>query len=178
MLNRTKQVVLRGHCWKVGHSLAIDGPVLPDRFVKVRETDPEILKRHLFEEVNQRFAQLVKPGDVVVTGKRFAHGNPHAYAFIGMKALGIGLVTESITWGSFRNAISMGVPVLPFCPGVTEHVSDGDDLEVDFGTGVVRNLTTMLECSFRPLPVPLLEIILIGGLRQQTKRRVMELTHA
>ena len=178
MVGEAGRLILRGRCWKVGHGLALDGPVLPDQFVKARETDPEILKRHLLEEVNPSFAQLAKPGDILVTGRRFGHGNPHAYAFIGMKILGIGLVTESIPWGSFRNAISMGVAILPYCPGVTEQVSDGDDLEVDFGAGLLRNLSTGLECCFKPLPAAPLQIVLAGGLRPQTKRKLTELAHA
>ena len=88
-----------------------------------------------------------------------------------MKALGVGLVVESIQRGSLRNEVNAGVPILPSCPKVASEASTGDRVEVDFSTGVFRNLTRGTERRYAPLPPQLLEVVKIGGWEANFRRR-------
>ena len=151
--------VFRGKCWKFGDNLAIDGEIMPLRFALAREMSPEVLKHHVMEEIDPEFAKKVNPGDIVVAGKRFGQGNPHIQGLLGLKGLGLGLVVESIPRGSYRNAINAALPFLPHCPNVTQLAESGDDLEVDFQTGLFINHTQNIRRQFEPLPKPLLNII-------------------
>jgi 3-isopropylmalate/(R)-2-methylmalate dehydratase small subunit len=162
----------RGRAWTFGHDLALDDDVMALRFTLLRETNGDVLKGHLFERLDPEFARAAQPGDLIVAGRRFGHGNPHIPAFIAMRALGVGLLTESMPRGTLRNAIYMGVPTLPACPGLLEHVGPGDALGVDFETGVVVNVTRDTTRRFPPLAPVLLEMLRGGGVRDHFKAQV------
>ena len=107
----------RGTCWKFGDNIGIDGDMMPLEFAIKRELDPAVLGPYFMTGIDPDFPKKVKPGDIIVAGKRFAQGNPHIQGFIGLRAHGLGLVVESIPRGSFRNAINAGIPFLPHCSG-------------------------------------------------------------
>lgn len=162
----------KGRCWKFGDNVGIDGDMMPLEFALRRELDPLVLGPHLMTGIDPEFPKKVRAGDIIVAGRRFAQGNPHIQGLIGIRAHGLGLVVESIPRGSFRNAVNAGVPILPACSGVTDAVDTGDELEVDFEHGVVRNLTTGRELRFTPLDRALLAIIALGGWRAHLAQRV------
>ncbi len=163
----------KGKCWKFGHDLHIDGEIMPLRFVRERETRPEVLAQHVMEGIDPEFPKKVKPGDILVAGKRFAQGNPHAQGLRGIKALGLGLIAEWIPRGAYRNCVLAGVPTIPKCPNILDYVNQGDLLEVNFKTGLIKNLTTGKDLTGTPMPAFLLEIVGAGGstphLQQQLK---------
>ena len=162
----------RGRAWTFGHELALDDDVMDLRFTLLRETNGEVLKAHLFERLDPELGRAARPGDLIVAGRRFGHGNPHIPAFIAMRTLGVGLLAESMPRGTLRNAIYMGVPILPACPGLLEHISSGDTLAVDFETGVVVNATRGATRRFPPLPPTLIDLLRQGGARDVFKTQV------
>jgi len=164
--------VYRGRCWKFGDNIGIDGDMMPLEFALKRELDPKVLGPYLMSGIDPEFAGKVRPGDLIVAGKRFAQGNPHIQGFLGIRAHGLGLIAESIPRGSIRNAVNAGVPFLTNCAGVTEMVETGDDIESDFKSGLFVNHTTGLSREFPPLEAQLLDIIAIGGWRLHLERRV------
>ncbi|MBM3407814.1 MAG: 3-isopropylmalate dehydratase [Betaproteobacteria bacterium] len=164
--------VYRGRCWKFGDNIGIDGDMMPLEFALKRELDPKVLGPYLMSGIDPEFAGKVRPGDLIVAGKRFAQGNPHIQGFLGIRAHGLGLIAESIPRGSFRNAVNAGVPFLTNCAGVTEMVETGDDIEADFKSGLFVNHTRGLSREFPPLEAQLLDIIAIGGWRLHLERRV------
>jgi 3-isopropylmalate/(R)-2-methylmalate dehydratase small subunit len=166
--------VYRGRCWKFGDNLGIDGAIMPLRFALSRETDPVVLRDYLMSEIAPDFAKSVKPGDIIVAGRRFGQGNPHIQGFLGIRGHGLGLIAESIPRGSFRNAINAGVPFLAPCEGATGTCETGDELEVDFSTGRVRNHTRGADHQYAPIEPELRAIIAVGGWKEHVKRRIAE----
>jgi len=164
--------VFRGRCWKFGDHVGIDGDMAPLDMAISRETRLEVLREVFMAGIDAEFPKKVRPGDLVVAGKRFAQGNPHIQGLLAARAHGVGLVVESIPRGSFRNAISAGVPILPRCEGVCALVDTGDELEVDFATGRFINRTRGIERHFQPLPAMLLDIIDLGGYKEALRRRL------
>jgi 3-isopropylmalate/(R)-2-methylmalate dehydratase small subunit len=61
----------------------------------------------------------------------------------------------------FRNAINLGLPVL-ICD--TDKIDNGDEVEVDFAKGIVKNLTQGIQLSCGKIPEVMLEILKEGGL--------------
>jgi 3-isopropylmalate/(R)-2-methylmalate dehydratase small subunit len=162
----------RGRCWAFGDNLGIDGDIMPLRFALAREMDPMVLSDHLMSEIDPEFAKKVKPGDLIVAGRRFGQGNPHIQGFLGMRGHGLGLLAESIPRGSFRNAINAGIPFLAPCPNLTKLCETGNELEVDFSTGRMRNLTRDETHRFQPIERELQTIIAQGGWAQHVKNRL------
>jgi 3-isopropylmalate/(R)-2-methylmalate dehydratase small subunit len=107
-----------------------------------------------------------------VGGRRFAQGNAHIQGMIGLKGCGVGLVAESIPIGSFRNALAAGLPVLPRCPGVRAMFENEDEIEVDFATARIRNLTRGTDATFPPLAPHLIEMLRAGGWGPMFRRRL------
>lgn len=168
-------IVLRGKCWKFGDNLSTDSHIMPLTIVKERGRDMDVLKEYVLSGVNPEFPRKVRPGDIIVAGKRFGHGNPHVWGYQVLKKIGVGLVAESIARGAFRNAVTAGLPFLPAVPGVTRRLNQGDEVEVNFTTGEIKDLSTGEQIKAEPLPAPILEIIEAGGqmgfLRQKFARQ-------
>lgn len=145
---------------------------MPFHFALARETRLDVLREHVMTAIDSEFPKKARPGDIVVAGRRFAQGNPHIQGFLGLRALGLGVVAESIPRGSLRNAVNAGVQTLPHCPNVTTESETGDELEVDFATGRFRNLTRGTERLYAPLPQELRAIVEIGGWDANFARRL------
>ena len=52
---------------------------------------------------------------------------------------------------SHRNAINIGLPIFE-CEAASDGISDGDEVCVDFDTGLITNITTGKTYQAQPLP--------------------------
>jgi 3-isopropylmalate/(R)-2-methylmalate dehydratase small subunit len=166
--------VSRGRCWRFGDNVCNDGDMVPFHFVIAREQRPEVLKDHAMTGLDPDFPRKAQPGDIVVAGRRFAHGNAHIQAFIALKGLGLSVAVESIPRGSLRNAVNAGVLVLPACRDIAREVETGDELEIDFASGRATNFTRGWERTYPTLPPALLDIIARGGWEQNFRARLAQ----
>jgi 3-isopropylmalate/(R)-2-methylmalate dehydratase small subunit len=167
--------IYQGRCWKFGDNLAADADLTKKEFATQRETRLEVLREFCMVGVDPEFAKKAKPHDIIVAGKRFAQGNPHIQGLLGIRGLELGLVVESIPRGSFRNAINAGLPFLTHCTGVTAECETGDELRVNFETGLFENLTRGTRKQYTPLAKSLLETIAMGGWKPMVAKRVAEM---
>ena len=163
-------MTIKGRVWKFDHNIDTD-VMAPWKSLG----QPWEERRKVILHNRPGFSDRVQPGDIIVAGKRFAQGNPHIYGLIGIRALGLGLVVESIPRGSFRNAINAALPFLPRCPGVTSAVDQGDEVEVDFRNGTFTNLTRGTAREYTPLDSTLLRIIEAGGWEAKLRHRIAEM---
>lgn len=164
------ELVLRGKCWKFGDNIGNED-ILSTNFIRHKADDSAVYAEYLMHDFDPHFARKVRKGDIIVAGKRFSHGNMHWHAFEAIKFYGMGLITESMPRGAFRNAVSSGLPLIPFCTGITQKVEQGDELEVNFRTGEIKNITKRTATQGDPLPGFLLEIMEAGGSLANLKRR-------
>jgi len=154
--------VLKGRCYKLGHDVPHAGGVIPNRCIVARQFDPAELVPHLFEETDPGFHERSRPGNIIVTGRNFGMG-PKMNGYIAMRALGLGLVCESMPFLAYRAAIGEGLRVLTDCPAVTEICDTGDELEVDYRNGFFINHTRNITREYPPMPDALMEIVELGG---------------
>lgn len=169
---------LSGTCHKFGDDVKHDNGLMPFKYVAERVNDPDILKEHLCEDERPDLRSRIRPGDIIVAGKNFGKGKPHVQAYIAMRALGLGVLCESMPFLVYRAAVGCGLMFLTNCTDVTQFVEDGDKIEVDFLTGQFVNHSSGLGKQFEPLPEGLRDMVALGGttgvLKQWWERRKVE----
>jgi 3-isopropylmalate/(R)-2-methylmalate dehydratase small subunit len=153
---------LKGRCYKLGHDVPHAGGVIPNALITGRFFDPKDLVPHLFEETDPGFHLRARPGDIIVAGRNFGMG-PKMNGYIAMQALGLGLVCESMPFLAYRACVGVGLRVMADCPSVTDICETGDELDVDFSTGLFINRTRGITREFPPLPETLRELVRLGG---------------
>ena len=150
-----------GKTWKYGDDVNTD-LIVPGKYLEL--VDPEEMALHAMEGIDPEFSQKITQGDIVVGGTNFGCGSSREHAPLALKYAGVGtVIAESFARIFYRNAINVGLPALE-CPGITDAVEEGDQLEVDITGGKVRNLSKNVELKFVPLPGFMVEVLGEGGL--------------
>lgn len=122
------------------------------------------LAAHCMEDIDSEFVKNVKPGDIIVANKNFGCGSSREHAPIAIQASGISCVIASTFARIFyRNAINIGLPILE-CDEAAAEIKAGDEVEVDFDTGIITDKTTGKNYHAQPFPPFIQNIIQKGGL--------------
>ena len=150
-----------GKVFKYGDNVDTD-VIIPARYLNT--SDPKELASHCMEDIDLNFANNVKPGDIIVANKNFGCGSSREHAPIAIKESGVSCVIASTFARIFyRNAINIGLPILE-CDEAVKYIEAGDELEVNFDTGVIKNLTKDEEYQGEAFPEFMQNIISKGGL--------------
>ena len=151
----------KGRVFKYGDNVDTD-VIIPARYLNTASHAE--LAAHCMEDIDKDFVKKAQPGDIIVAKKNFGCGSPREHAPIAIKACGISCVIASTYARIFyRNAINIGMPILE-CPEAAEDIQDGDEVSVDFDTGLISNLTTGKTYQAQPFPPFIQNIIQKGGL--------------
>jgi len=154
------QKILRGKSFKFGDDISTD-LIAPGRYFHLRSNLSELAK-HAMEDADTEFAKKVKQGDFIVAGKNFGLGSSREHAPAIIKIAGVGAVlAKSFARIFFRNSINIGLPVL-ICD--TDKISENDELEIDLGKGLIKNITKNIELGFKALPDVMIKLLNDGGL--------------
>ena len=157
---------IKGKVWKFGDGISTDH-IAPGRLFHLRSNLPELAK-HCLEDARPEFAANVQPGDFVVGGRNFGQGSSREHAPTVIKLCGVGAVlAKSFARIFFRNCVNVGLPALIVD---TDRFDEGDEVEVDFETGSVKNLTSGVELTAPPLPPVMRTIIADGGMVEHVKK--------
>ena len=151
----------RGRVFKYGDDVNTD-VIIPARYLNTG--DPKELAAHCMEDIDKSFTEKVSPGDIIVAEDNFGCGSSREHAPIAIKASGIScVIANSFARIFYRNSINIGLPILE-CPEAVSAINDGDTVEVDFGLGLIRDLTTGAEFKAVPFPEFIQNIMNKGGL--------------
>ena len=151
----------KGLVHKFGDNVDTD-VIIPARYLN--RSDEEWLASHCMEDIDADFAKNVKKGDIVVAKANFGCGSSREHAPIAIKASGVSCVIASTFARIFyRNAINIGLAILE-CNEAAEEINDGDEVEVDFDSGLITNLTSGKTYQAQPFPPFIQNIIKNGGL--------------
>ena len=159
-----------GKVFKYGDNEDTD-VIIPARYLNT--SVHKELAAHCMEDIDKDFVNKVEEGDFIVANKNFGCGSSREHAPIAIKAAGVSCVIASTFARIFyRNAINIGLPILE-CDEAVKAIDNGDKLEVDFSTGVIKNLTKNEEYKGEPFPKFMQNIIdndgLIGYIRNKNK---------
>jgi 3-isopropylmalate/(R)-2-methylmalate dehydratase small subunit len=135
-------------------------------------TDDEMeLASHCLEDLDKEFVNKVKEGDVIVAGEDFGCGSSREHAVWAIRGAKVQtVIAKSFARIFYRNAINNGFYIIE-SPEALEKISDGDELEIDYKNGLIKNKTADIDIGFNPLPDFALEIINDGGLLEHLKKR-------
>ena len=146
--------------------------IIPARYLNT--SDPKELAAHCMEDIDPDFVKNVKPGDIFVADRNFGCGSSREHAPIAIKASGISCVIASTFARIFyRNAINIGLPILE-CEQAVKGIEAGDEVEVDFDTGVIKNLTKGTTFKARPFPEFMKKIMAADGLVNYIRAKAEE----
>ena len=150
-----------GRVFKYGDNVDTD-VIIPARYLNT--SYPKELASHCMEDIDLNFAKEVKDGDIIVANKNFGCGSSREHAPIAIKESGISCVIASTFARIFyRNAINIGLPIIE-CDQAVKSIDKGDKLEINFDTGVIKNLTKDEEYKGEAFPEFMQNIINNNGL--------------
>ena len=136
--------------------------IIPARYLNTFEASE--LASHCMEDIDPEFVKRVKPGDVIVAEKNFGCGSSREHAPLAIKASGVScVIAKTYARIFYRNSINIGLPILE-CPEAVDGIEAGDEVEVDFDTGKITNLTKQTSWNAEPFPEFMQGLIKADGL--------------
>ena len=143
--------------------------IIPARYLASQ--NHQELASHCMEDIDKTFVTKVKDGDIMVAGVNFGCGSSRGPAPIAIKASGIScVIAANFARIFYRNAINIGLAILE-CPAASAGIDDGDEVSVDFDTGVITNVTKGETYQAEPFPPFIKDMIAKGGLMASLKAK-------
>ena len=162
---------VQGTVHKYGDHVDTD-VIIPARYLNTQ--DPKELASHCMEDIDKEFIRRVKDGDIMVAGANFGCGSSREHAPVAIKASGVSCVIAATFARIFyRNAINIGLAILE-CPAASAGISAGDQVSVDFDTGVITNRTKGETYQAEPFPPFIKDMIARGGLMASLRAKKAE----
>ena len=154
-------MLAKGKVFKYGDNIDTD-VIIPARYLNT--ANMKELALHCMEDIDKDFVKTVKDGDIIVANKNFGCGSSREHAPIAIKESGISCVIASTFARIFyRNAINIGLPILE-CEEAAKNIEEGNEIEIDFVNGIIKNITKNEEYKAEPFPAFMQNIISNGGL--------------
>ena len=161
-------MTVQGTVHKYGDNVDTD-VIIPARYLNT--SSHEELAAHCMEDIDREFVNKVKTGDILVAEKNFGCGSSREHAPIAIKASGIScVIAANFARIFYRNAINIGLAILE-CPAASAGIDDGDEVSVDFDTGVITNVTKGETYQAEPFPPFIKDMIAKGGLMASLKAK-------
>jgi len=165
------KTTFEGEAFTFGKNLDTD-QIYPGQYLELAQV--EDIKQHAMEGADPDFVKKFKPGDIIVSGTNFGCGSSREQAAIALKAVGTSVIlADSFARIFYRNAINLGLPLL-VSPGITDHVTSGDTLKIDFNKGVVYNQSTGTELKVQPISGYVFDILESGGIKPLVKKQLAQ----
>ena len=150
-----------GIVFKYGDNVDTD-VIIPARYLN--SSDPAELAQHCMEDIDKEFVHKVNKGDIIVANKNFGCGSSREHAPIAIKAAGVScVIAETFARIFYRNAINIGLPIIE-CPEAAVAIEAGDEVEIDFDSGMIYDKTKGTEYKGRAFPPFMQNIIESEGL--------------
>ncbi len=151
----------KGIVFKYGDNVDTD-VIIPARYLN--SSDPAELAKHCMEDIDKDFVNRVHKGDIIVADKNFGCGSSREHAPIAIKAAGVScVIAETFARIFYRNAINIGLPIIE-CPEASKGIEDGDEVEIDFDSGIIYNRTQNTQFQGQAFPPFMQKIIAAEGL--------------
>ena len=136
--------------------------IIPARYLN--SFDAKELASHAMVDIDPTFASTVEKGDIIVAGQNFGCGSSREHAPLCLKTAWVKcVIAKSFARIFYRNSINIGFPIME-CEEAADKIEKGDEVEVDFSTGVITNKTKNETYQSQPFPEFLQKMIDADGL--------------
>ena len=143
--------------------------IIPARYLNT--PNAKELATHCMEDIDPDFVKNVKEGDIMVAGWNFGCGSSREHAPLAIKTSGVScVIAKTFARIFYRNAINIGLAILE-CPAASDGIGDGDQVAIDFDTGVITNVTKGETYQAEPFPEFIKDMIQKGGLMASIQAR-------
>ena len=142
---------------------------IPARYLNSQ--DAKVLAKHCMEDIDPEFVHNVHEGDIIVGGWNFGCGSSREHAPLVIKTCGVScVIAKSFARIFYRNSINIGLPILE-CEAASDAIENGDEVSIDFDTGVITNVTKGETYQAEPFPPFIQDIIRAGGLMNSIRAK-------
>ncbi len=157
----------KAHVYKRDHINTDE--IIPARYLNTDEESE--LARHCMEDLDAEFMKKVEPGDVIVAGDDFGCGSSREHAVWAIRWAQVqAVIARTFARIFYRNAINCGFYLIESDDAV-QKIADGDEIEIDYDNGLIKDKTSGTDIEFRPLPDFAVEIIKDGGLLEHIAKK-------
>ncbi|MDO5573338.1 MAG: 3-isopropylmalate dehydratase small subunit [bacterium] len=161
----------KGQVFKYGDNVDTD-VIIPARYLAIQ--DQKELAEHCMEDIDTSFVKNVKSGDIMVAGKNFGCGSSREHAPLVIKVAGVScVIAETFARIFYRNAINIGLPIIE-CAEAAKGIEAGDEVEVDFDSGMIYDKTKNTQYKGQPFPEFMQKIIRSEGLVNYINQKQQE----
>ena len=151
----------KGRVFKYGDNVDTD-VIIPARYLNM--TKGEELAKHCMEDIDKEFVNKVQQGDIIVAQKNFGCGSSREHAPLVIKCAGVScVIAETFARIFYRNAINIELPIIE-CAEASKAIEAGDEVEIDFDSGMIHNITKDETYKGQAFPPFMQKIISAGGL--------------
>ena len=151
----------KGHVFKYGDNVDTD-VIIPARYLN--SFDAQELASHAMVDIDPDIVKKVQPGDLIVANKNFGCGSSREHAPLCLKTAGVScVIAETFARIFYRNSINIGLPIIE-CPEAAKAINAGDDVAIDFDSGVITDKTTGQTFQGQAFPEFMQKIIKAEGL--------------
>ncbi len=160
---------IKGKVWKFLDNINTD-EIIPARYLNTSRA--EELAMYCMEGIDKNFLNKIRKGDIIVAGKNFGCGSSREHAPVAIKACGIScVIAKTFARIFYRNAINIGLPILESVQA-SEDIQEGDEIEIDFDSGRIKNITRKQTYNAVSFPPFMQELIKAGGLMEYVKKKI------
>ena len=150
-----------GFVYKYGDNVDTD-VIIPARYLN--NTDPAELAAPCMEDIDPDFIHKVQKGDIIVGARNFGCGSSREHAPIAIKAAGVScVIAETFARIFYRNSIDIGLAIIE-CPEAAKDIEAGDEVEIDFDSGEIYDITKGKKYQGQAFPPFMQKIIEAEGL--------------
>lgn len=157
----------KAHVYKRDHVNTDE--IIPARYLNT--DDSAELAAHCMEDLDAEFVKKIADGDVIVAGEDFGCGSSREHAVWALQGAKVGaVIAGSFARIFYRNCINCGFYPIELAEA-TEKINDGDEIEIDYKAGIIKNVTAGTDVEFKALPDFAIEIVNDGGLLEHIKNQ-------
>jgi 3-isopropylmalate/(R)-2-methylmalate dehydratase small subunit len=143
----SKEKIINGYVWYISDAKSsLINDIDTDQIyhnAHLAITDLAEMGKYAFGNLDgwRDFSKKVQAGDILIVGENFGSGSSRQQAVDCFRSLGISTIVGASFGAIFkRNAINSGFPLVT-CPEVgSSGLKNGDKIEVNFKTGIIRGL--------------------------------------